>query len=163
MKAGADISEDGLYRYLLWREWEPTRDQMVWVMLNPSMADASTDDLTITKCMGFARRAGYGGIQVINLYAWRATDPTELSRVPIEAEGPRNVETWDLVLGYFHRGPIVAAWGDSKPKGMPASLAHRKHFIRPERPPMAVCLGKTAKGSPKHPSRLGYDTPLVVM
>ncbi len=48
---------------------------VVWVMLNPSTADHVHDDPTIRRCMGFARAWGYGGIAVVNLYAWRATDP----------------------------------------------------------------------------------------
>lgn len=167
MNRGADISEDGLYRYLLWREWDGSKDRMVWIMLNPSTADAETDDVTITKCIGFAQHAGCGGIQVINLYALRATQPEDLYHQwygrNVDPEGPRNVEMWSTVLSDPRRGLIVAAWGDSAPKRLPASVAYREHFIRPDVPPAALCLGKTAKGTPRHPSRLGYDTPMVAL
>ena len=64
----------GRYRYQLWRRWG-TGHLCVWVMLNPSTADATTDDATIRKCMGFAKRWGFAGIEVVNLYALRSTDP----------------------------------------------------------------------------------------
>jgi hypothetical protein len=74
---GALLSEDGRYRYRLWRLWDDLAPVMVWVMLNPSTADADLDDPTIRKCIGFAKANRHGGIIVVNLFAWRATDPKE--------------------------------------------------------------------------------------
>jgi hypothetical protein len=75
---GCVLSPDGLYRYLLWRTWNPKANTMVWLMLNPSTADAMNDDPTIRRCIGFAQREGCGSIQVLNLYALRATKPKHL-------------------------------------------------------------------------------------
>lgn len=162
MRSGADISEDGLYRYSLWREWDRSLDHMVWIMLNPSTADATTDDLTVTKCKEFARRAGCGGITVINKYAYRCTTPNQLL-LAVDPEGPRNMATWETTLEFFHRGPIVAAWGDSAPKRITHSRALWRFTVAPETPPTWLCLGKTKDGVPRHPSRLGYDTELVAL
>ena len=70
----AGISECGCYRYWLTRTWNPRRATLCWVLLNPSTADADRDDPTIRRCQGFARSWGYGGIVVVNLFAYRATD-----------------------------------------------------------------------------------------
>jgi hypothetical protein len=91
--AGADISPDGRYRYRLWREWRgcASRDHWRWlgakdgaghelgeplsvlfVMLNPSTADGTTDDPTIRRCVGFAKRWRYDRLEVVNLFAHRA-------------------------------------------------------------------------------------------
>lgn len=51
-------------------------------MLNPSTADAEIDDPTITRCIGFAKSWGFGGLMVGNLWAYRATDPKELKKIP---------------------------------------------------------------------------------
>lgn len=68
---GALISSCRTWRYLLWRTWD-SRPRVVWIMCNPSTADAGTDDATIRKCCGFARRWDAGGIVVINVCALRA-------------------------------------------------------------------------------------------
>jgi hypothetical protein len=58
-------------------------------MVNPSTADAETDDPTIRKVKGFSERAGYGHIIVGNLFAFRATDIKQL-RTARDPNGPDN-------------------------------------------------------------------------
>lgn len=149
----AVISPCGLYRYRLSRCWGPGR-RMVWVMLNPSTADAEVDDPTIRRCMGFAKREGYGAIDVINLYALRATKPIHLSHHP-DPEGPGNLHYWDEVLDDRNVGMVVAAWG--------------AHFADPFLPisqafvhaPTAgwQCLGHTKNDHPRHPLYVRADQP----
>jgi len=73
---------EGPYRYTLDRVWRPCSglswDRLVWVMLNPSTADAVCDDPTIRRCILIAQAHGYAGMRVLNLFAWRATNPRDL-------------------------------------------------------------------------------------
>lgn len=46
VEKAAVLSDDGRYRYRLTRRWDD-RSMVVWVMLNPSTADAEVDDPTI--------------------------------------------------------------------------------------------------------------------
>jgi hypothetical protein len=71
VRKGAKLSDDGVYRYALWRDWRESLDEPLlgYVMLNPSTADASEDDQTIRKCIGFAERNDYRGFIVLNLFA----------------------------------------------------------------------------------------------
>lgn len=79
MKKHATLSDCGKYRYWLERSWEETGKGFVnWIMLNPSTADAEIDDQTIRKCIGFSKLWGYDGMHVVNLFAFRATDPESL-------------------------------------------------------------------------------------
>jgi hypothetical protein len=73
----ATISENGLYRYLLGRTGWPgcSGGNMLFVMLNPSTADVYEDDNTIRRCTTFAQREGQSAMEVVNLYAYRSTDP----------------------------------------------------------------------------------------
>ena len=87
--SGAVISRCSQYRYDLWRIWDRDSPIMVFVMLNPSTADAGADDPTLRRCIGFARRHGFGGIRVRNVFALRATDSGELSQHP-DPCGPLN-------------------------------------------------------------------------
>lgn len=161
--SGAVLSECGTYRYSLWRRWNTERPWCVWVMLNPSTADESEDDQTIRKCMGFAKRWGCGGIHVINLFAFRATDPKEL-RGPGDKVGPDN-ETFHklayrLIDPSGRRGGFcVAAWGAQPSKVLgdrPAQFWGRAGLLRVP----VYTLGSTQDGHPKHPCMLAYDTPL---
>lgn len=81
----AILSACGIYRYALSRpadDLSATAPPVVFLMLNPSTADATTDDRTVSRCRGYARIWGRAGIVIVNLYALRATDPTELWRHP---------------------------------------------------------------------------------
>ncbi|TMF61888.1 MAG: DUF1643 domain-containing protein, partial [Chloroflexi bacterium] len=68
---GATFSADRRYRYRLWRRWDGARPVVAFVMLNPSTADARRDDPTIRRCIGFAKSWGFGGVEVVNLFAYR--------------------------------------------------------------------------------------------
>lgn len=154
----AVISGDGLYRYLLGRWWDAAKAPMTFVMLNPSTADASINDPTIRRCMAFARREGCGGIQVINLYALRATNPAHLLDHP-DPEGPQNAQYWG-VLG-ANPGIVVAAWGASvRPVEKKGVFSHA--LVNADKTGWK-CLGKTADGSPRHPLYVRADQELVAL
>jgi hypothetical protein len=111
----ATISECGRYRYHLERSWASKPDYLLWVMLNPSTADATKNDATIRRCIGFAQRLGYTGILVGNLYALRATNPRALRAPPggIDAVGPENNRWLRMLAGRASK--IICAWGQTGP------------------------------------------------
>src|SRR5437588_2477108 len=88
-RGSAVFSPDGRYRYLLTRRLGRSRRVATFIMLNPSTADAINNDPTIRKCVGFARRWGCGLLQVVNLFALRATEPRVL-RAAADPVGPEN-------------------------------------------------------------------------
>jgi hypothetical protein len=155
VEKAARISDCGMFRYSLARYWGPKRG-LVFVMLNPSIADADVDDPTIRRCMGFARRDGYDGISVLNLYAYRATDPRSLLSCP-DAVGPGNDVYLRLTLTeQARRGtPVVAAWGATAELdrvGQVLNLVPKVDWR---------CLGVTKQGAPRHPLYVRGDQPLV--
>ena len=104
MKSSAVI--DGPYRYELSREWDESSQRLRFCMLNPSTADALKDDPTIRRCIGFAKKFGYGGIVVVNLYAWRCTKP--LKHWEYKHIGPKNNDYIERLC--FERD-VICAWG----------------------------------------------------
>lgn len=152
---GADLSQCGRYRYRLWRRWDARLPTMLWVMLNPSTADASADDPTIRKCVGFAKRHDCGGIVVVNLFAWRATDPKELERVS-EPVGPENDRMIQFALVDTTPNVIVAGWGGRPFARRRAGTVKRLLAGYPVKR-----LSETQDGAPGHPLFIPYDTPLL--
>lgn len=155
MTKGAILSDCGTYRYRLWRRWG-FGPRMLWVMLNPSTADADVDDPTIRRCMGFARREGCDAIDVINLYAYRATDPKELLTAPCP-EGPENLHHWTNAL-YGPPKFKIAAWGAFAKK---TRYDWRRATFETLANTDFLCLGQTRDGSPKHPLYVKSDQELV--
>ena len=138
---GAELSKDGLYRYRLWRIWDTSLPSLLFVMLNPSTADAEQDDPTIRRCINYAKSWGYGKLTVGNLFALRSTDPTMLYQAP-DPIGPEN----DRILQALHAeaSMTLAAWG-----------AHGEYLARGAAVRCVLaplhCLALTAKGQPRHP------------
>ena len=88
-ETGARFSVDRRYRYALWRVWDRSRGACNFLLLNPSIADEVTNDPTSVRCERRARRWGFGGLIVTNLFAPCATDPAGLRRVA-DPIGPEN-------------------------------------------------------------------------
>lgn len=151
----ARISDCGIYRYWLGRIWGD-EDALTFVMLNPSTADASVDDPTIRRCMGFARREGFGGISVMNLYAFRSSSPKILAASGWRV-GMDNDDYLRISLEEQRRraNPVVAAWGAHARPG-------RVDYVRYLVPGVDWrCLGKTKDGHPRHPLYVKGDQPLI--
>lgn len=152
----------GPYRYRLWREWDASLPRACFVMLNPSTADADTDDPTIRRCLGFARLWGCGRLDVVNLYALRATDPKVLSDHP-DPVGPLNDEAIEqAAMGAWR---IVAAWGSTVVKSGLSGTATARTALRAGHVMGALvriapvyALGTTASGQPRHPLYVKGDT-----
>lgn len=155
--SGAEF--DGPYRYRLWRIWDPDQDQLLGVLLNPSVAGATWEsgDMTVSKFVGFARRLGFGGMEIVNMYAFRTTDPKVLAAAITEfgedyAIGPKNDAT--IIEACRRSKTVMAAWG-SQPFFTERANAVKKLLLANH--PNVLCFGRTADGHPRHPSRLPYS------
>jgi len=163
--ASAYISPCGQYRYRLTRIWNegdpadyPRPFMLPIVMLNPSTADERLDDPTIRRCIGFAKREGYLGLMVANLFALRATNPGELQRAA-NPFGPDNEHALDYVLDYAQcrRIPVLCAWGANS---MAIGQAERFKRIARMTETKLACLGTTNSGAPRHPLYVNGAQPL---
>ena len=160
MHRSAELSGCGRYRWLLSRAWDNALPIAVFVMLNPSTADAEQDDPTIRRCIGFARRGGCGEIVVINRYTWRATSPRDLldahrRGVDVAGEWRDSGYLYARLAVAMFGGPFIAAWGAHPlaAEPLPASW--------PDPPGGWKCLGVTKSGAPRHPLYVRADEPLV--
>jgi len=151
----AVLSDDGRHRYRLTRTWQPGLPVMVWVMLNPSIADAIEDDATIRRCKGYARLEGCGGIVVVNLYAYRATSPQDMLAQSLDdAIGPLNDQyvTEELAVAATEGWPVVVGWGVHAEQTRADWLRSRAESMGAP----LLCVGVTKSGAPRHPGRGSY-------
>jgi len=149
MKKGAQFSECRKYRYALWRTWREDCHAM-FIGLNPSTADETQDDPTVRRCIGFAKAWGFGGIYMLNLFAYRTTNPKEL-RLVEEPIGNEN----DGFLKMYHikEGLTIACWGI-----WGTYMNRGEKVIELLGKENLSCLGLTKSGQPKHPLYLKGDT-----
>lgn len=169
----ANISEDGQYRYRLERSWDDSLPQLCIVMVNPSTADADSDDPTVLQCVAAARKWGYGSISVVNLWAFRSPSPEKLQQLHVAAAlGPRNMQVlYDEVtssnatlLAWGNNG----AWMNAGPHFVARLLGYKELSEVNERAPSALhmdslyCLGMTNAKEPRHPLRAEIpDHPVI--
>jgi hypothetical protein len=154
LENNAEISDCGKYRYLLRRVWDYKKPRALLVMLNPSTADARQDDATIRSCVRLLSGHGYGSMEVVNVFGYRATHPSGL----LKANDPCGPENENIVRAAIQRCDIViVAWGAWPPAQ--AESAYIRNAIRANRPAM-FCFGKTKSGAPKHPLYVKSGTPL---
>lgn len=147
IESSAEFSDDRVYRYTLWRIWERT-DYVMFIGLNPSTADETKDDPTIRRCIGFAEDWGFGGLCMVNIFAYRATLPEDMKKAK-DPIGPKN--DYHITLCGMRSGLNVAAWGvhgihNGREKEIPALLPSLCH------------LGLTKGGHPRHPLYLSKTT-----
>ena len=149
------MSKDKLYRYWLGADISDESSVCLFIMLNPSSADANTTDKTIEKCKKFARRWGYGKLWVCNLFAFRTPSPSDL-KCAFDPFGYRNMD--EILKSAKNANIIVCAWGNDgeledntgarvldmlRNEGLASKLRH---------------LGTTVRNQPKHPLYLPDNT-----
>ena len=161
---GAQLSDDRVYRYVLWRELNPLHPSkgpesggpVLWIMLNPSKADATTDDKTISRCIAFSRQWGYRRMEVCNLFAYRATNPKKLKTVR-DPVGPENKNV--IIHAAVSADRILCAWGVKG--GLHGQDAVALKWLA-ETGRALHCLAYTKDRFPWHPQRLpGEPTPVL--
>ena len=147
--AGAKFSGDRVYRYVLWRGWNPSQPYIMFVSLNPSTADEGANDPTVRRCIAFCKSWGFGGLYMLNLFAFRSTDPKRL-KLSLDPVGPDN----DRILALYAQASVwvIAAWGTQ------GALFGRARQVVPLLGDSLRCLGLTNGGHPRHPLYLPKDT-----
>ncbi|WP_101067522.1 DUF1643 domain-containing protein [Roseovarius salinarum] len=139
------------YRYMLTRTWDPTGPRALFVMLNPSTATEVQNDPTVERCERRARALGFGAFRVTNIFAFRATDPSDM-RAAADPVGPDNDAAIAESCPWADK--IIAAWG-----------AHGAHLDRGRAVERLLrasgktlhTLGLTKAGHPRHPLYIAYS------
>ena len=151
----AYISECDRYRYVLTREFGG-ESTCLFIMLNPSTADANHDDPTVRRCIGFAKREGFGRLEVVNLYAFRSTSPSTLFTAPDPVGADNNCE---IRAALVRADMVIAAWGNNA-NGDAGQVGEVMTLIERSGRPVK-CFGLTGRGQPRHPLYLRSDAVLV--
>ena len=147
LPAGADFSNDGKYRYRLWRIWDEKLPKVMCIGLNPSTANASKNDNTINVLSKMLKHLGYGGFYMMNCFAFITSKPELLQHNPMSDEWNNNTMT--VTAGLC--SDVIFAWGNFK---IIQETGRDKELI--EMFPNAKCFGKNANGTPFHPRAMSY-------
>ena len=139
------------YRYMLTRVWDRSGRKALFIMLNPSTATEVQNDPTVERCERRARALGFGAFRVLNIFAWRDTDPKAM-RAATDPVGPGNDAAIRDSLPWADQ--IICAWG-----------THGAHLDRGAAVEALLRaagaelyhLGLSKAGHPKHPLYIGYD------
>lgn len=160
---GAILSQpDERYRYALWRMWETRRPYINYILLNPSTADATANDPTVTRLMLRTQQLGrhvYGGIVVTNLFAWRSPEPKDLKKLArlggVDVAGvPKNDEA--LVAFATKAALVIVGWGGHAEDIEPGRVPRVREMLK-SCGILAHALALNQDGSPMHPLYIGYD------
>lgn len=155
-RATASFSPCAKYRYALSREWDaPTQRRCLFIMLNPSTADELVLDPTVRKCVGYAKRWGYGALDIANLFAWRSTDKSVLPSLH-DPVGEENDVFISRLAG--SASLVVCGWGADGGLRNRAGLVLRALVLSGHSP---KCLHLTKGGEPGHPLYLKNEAPLI--
>lgn len=155
----AIYSECENYRYSLVREWDAAKIRIVFIGLNPSTATEQENDRTVDKCMRWAAEWNYGSFTMLNLFAYRATDPNDMRRHPSPV-GPQNDRI--ILESITPDCRVIPCWGNGGAH-QDAADGLLRLLIRQK----VKCGGVyslvelTKRGFPKHPCRLAYQQELV--
>ena len=147
MIRGAEFSIDKKERYSLKREWDKSKNKILYIMLNPSFADDKDDDPTIRRLINFTKKFNYGGFLVGNIFTTITPNPKELDK----SKGMSDKNFEELIKLINKVDQIVYAWGSSIEE--PQLL--KKLVLNPK------CFGKNLNGTPKHPLYLPSKTKLI--
>jgi hypothetical protein len=153
IKAGAGFSPCRTWRYELWRRWSAAGPMVAFIGLNPSTADELNDDSTVRRCIGFAHCWGFGGVYMLNVFAFRSTNPRAL-KTAVDPIGQGNDAA--LLKTCRRCDMVVACWG------VWGGLFDRDRTVIELLGAVPMhCLGMTQGGQPKHPLYLRSTTTAI--
>ena len=147
----ATFSDCRKYRYGLSRTWNGKKKTILFIGLNPSTANEKIDDPTIRRCINYAQNWGYGSLLMVNLFAYRATMPSELKNV----KNPIGNDNDLHILELSKKADLtVAAWGNE------GFLLNRDKVVK-KLIPNLMCLKINKSGQPAHPLYQKKDLKLI--
>jgi hypothetical protein len=106
-----EVGQHESYRYMLWRQAIDTQEkQVTWIMLNPSTADENVLDPTLRRCWSFTSQWGFNRMEIVNLFAYRATKPRGMRAQGVaSAVGYHN--DWFIRDSAIRAQLVMCAWG----------------------------------------------------
>ncbi len=151
--------KDKEYRYRLTRTWEATKPYVLFVLMNPSMADKKSDDPTVAKCGRYAKAWGYGGLAVANTFAYRRTDQRGITEI-LDPIGPGNDR--HIIEMARKAAKVVFAYGKPKHKLLRSRGVNLVRILVDKAQVRPHVLALCKDGTPKHPLYLKSTlTPIV--
>jgi len=152
LQKSAELSDDMVYRYKLSRIWNPTGKKILFIMINPSTADAAEDDRTIRLLYDITKLWNYDGFYVGNLYPFRSSKPADLkTHTTPEAIHQKNIASITEMAA--DSALVVYAWGTKGPDPKQKEPEWLKQIMLSREDRNVYTIGTTTKHIPKHPNQ----------
>lgn len=156
IKSTATFSDNEKYRYQLSRIWDENKPKATVVMLNPSKADVLITDRTVMNVTNYLVENDYGSITIVNLFAYRATDPKFLNQ---RDEVQESLNNDYLKESFFDSDTIIVAWVRDKDKYVTRKREVERLLIQYKS--RVKCFEDGNGKILRHPRDLGSDWKLV--
>lgn len=143
----------GKYRYRLSLVWQPMVTPVVFVQLHPS-----SDQRVLPRCAEFARDWGAGGVIIVPLFAFQASDSSKFvsaAQMGVNVIGPETNTHLAAVFG--SASEIVCAWGTSKHDFVDNRVHEVFEMLDPARQRVS-CLGRSKDQYPRNPIHVARST-----
>ncbi|MEO0570510.1 MAG: DUF1643 domain-containing protein [Bacteroidota bacterium] len=146
--SGAILSSNQKERFVLWRKWDDSKPTILFIGLNPSVADDVKTDPTTKRIVSHSKRWGFGRCFLMNCFAYISTNPKNLTP---SGDWQQNLKWLDTIAPFCSE--VIFAWGQHP---LVKTLGRDNYFQK--RFPNAKCMGTNLDGSPKHPLYLPYSS-----
>ncbi len=129
------------YRYSLSRIWDTSKDFVLFIGLNPSIATANEDDPTVVKLSSYCLSWDFGGFKICNLFAYRSPNFKDLLKI----EDPVGLLNDFFIDSLITESKfVVLMWGNQ-------GLYRERNRIILEKIVKPKCFKQNKNGSPAHP------------
>lgn len=143
IQSKAEFDNKGVYRFSLERIWNSSKDNLLFIGLNPSDSDELITDQTVNHMLGVAKSLGFGGLFVVNLFSLISPSPSVMK----EHKLPIGDKTDESIIYFSNQASkIVIGWGSdgvykNRDKEVMKLLSGLKLY----------CLGLNSDNTPQHP------------
>lgn len=169
--SGQTVEDDAAFRFKLGRTWDIEKPPIMFIGLNPSTATHLNDDRTVARCVKDAKRWGFGGMFMMNLFPFRSTDPDGMYRAYGKPRGPwrihpeklaevDTINATQIIDTGKHCDMIVCAWGNHgkfRERGEQYSWDIIDRYFSGK----SYCYRYTKEGEPEHPLYQKHDCNVI--
>ena len=140
------------FRYSITKRYKTGKGNLLFILLNPSIATENIYDPTLLRCKKRAEKSLFKQFRVCNLFAFRSTNPKKLHKIK-DPTGPQNNKILRNSIKWSDK--VICSWGNL------GTINDRNlevtNILKEFKTPV-FHLGLTKNKQPKHLLYISYKT-----